>query len=42
MPRYKIASDPVQFEALFSIIETTNNDVAQAAWNLIRTLTTNP
>ena len=42
MPRYKIASTPEYFETLFDIIETTDNEVASAAWSLVRTAATNP
>jgi|LauGreDrversion4_2_1035121.scaffolds.fasta_scaffold26977_5 hypothetical protein len=42
MPRYKLAANQVSFNSIFSLVETMNPDVANAAWSLIKTISTNP
>lgn len=42
MPRFKIAQTPFYFNTLFDVIDHTENDLAQASWQLLRTISTNP
>lgn len=42
MPRFKVARKPEYFDLLFDIMDTTDNDVAQVAWSLVKSASTNP
>lgn len=42
MPRFKVSANSNYFDTLFDIIESTDTEVASAAWSLVRTATTNP
>jgi len=41
MPRYLIAHDPFFFESIFALLDL-DNEISTQAWNLIKTVTTNP
>ena len=42
MPRYKLAANSNNFNEIFSLVETMNPEVANSAWSLIKTISTNP
>ena len=42
MPRYKIAYNTQYFNQIFELIQTTDNEVEQSGWSLLKTITTNP
>ena len=42
MPRFTIAYNQEYFDDIFNFVESTDNEVSQAAWSLVRTATTNP
>ena len=42
MPRYKLAANSKNFNEIFSLVETMNPEVANSAWSLIKTISTNP
>lgn len=42
MPRFKLAANSDNFYSIFSLVETMNPEVANSAWSLIKTISTNP
>ena len=42
MPRFKISANQEYFELFFSLVESMNSEVSQAAWSLIKTFSTSP
>jgi hypothetical protein len=42
MPRYKLSCKADYFNQFFTLVETMNSDVANSAWSLIKTISTNP